>query len=68
MAHDPATINKESTNENNTDVDRWADARRAADQWKTMFETMALPQPPGPLCRIPVTLLRWTQYALALDD
>jgi hypothetical protein len=33
-----------------------------------MFETMALPQPPGPLCRIPVTLLRWTQYALALDD
>ena len=24
----PATINKESTNENNTDVDRWADARR----------------------------------------
>ena len=24
--------------------------------------------PPGPLCRIPVTLLRWTQYALALDD
>jgi hypothetical protein len=33
MANDPATINKESTNENNTDVDRWADA---ADQWKTM--------------------------------
>jgi len=28
MADDPATINKESTNENNTDVDRWADARR----------------------------------------
>jgi hypothetical protein len=28
MANDPATINKESTNENNTDVDRWADARR----------------------------------------
>ena len=24
----PATINKESTNENNTDVDRWVDARR----------------------------------------
>jgi hypothetical protein len=24
MANDPATINKESTNENNTDVDRWA--------------------------------------------
>jgi hypothetical protein len=24
----PATINKESSNENNTDVDRWADARR----------------------------------------
>jgi hypothetical protein len=23
-----ATINKESTNENNTDVDRWVDARR----------------------------------------
>jgi uncharacterized lipoprotein YmbA len=35
---------------------------------ETMFETMALPQPPGPPCRIPVTLLRWTQYALALDD
>jgi hypothetical protein len=28
MANDPVTINKESTNENNTDVDRWADARR----------------------------------------
>jgi hypothetical protein len=28
MANDPAMINKESTNENNTDVDRWADARR----------------------------------------
>jgi hypothetical protein len=28
MANDPATINKESTNENNTDVDRWVDARR----------------------------------------
>jgi hypothetical protein len=28
MANDPATINKESTNENNTDVDRCADARR----------------------------------------
>jgi len=28
MANDPAVINKGSTNENNTDVDRWADARR----------------------------------------
>jgi hypothetical protein len=28
MANDPTTINGESTNENNTDVDRWADARR----------------------------------------
>jgi hypothetical protein len=28
MANDRATINRESTNENNTDVDRWADARR----------------------------------------
>jgi hypothetical protein len=28
MANDPATINKESTNENNTDVDRGVDARR----------------------------------------
>ncbi len=28
MANDLATINKESTNENNTDVDRWADACR----------------------------------------
>jgi hypothetical protein len=28
MTDDPATINRESTNENNTDVDRWADARR----------------------------------------
>jgi hypothetical protein len=28
MANDPATINKESTNENNTDVDRWVDAHR----------------------------------------
>jgi hypothetical protein len=28
MANDPATINKESTNENNTDVDHWVDARR----------------------------------------
>jgi len=27
-ANDPAIINKESTNENNTDVDRWIDARR----------------------------------------
>jgi hypothetical protein len=24
----------------------------SADQWKTMFESMALPQPPGPLRRI----------------
>jgi len=28
MANGPATIDKESTNENNTDVDRWANARR----------------------------------------
>jgi hypothetical protein len=28
MANDPATINTEGTNEKNTDVDRWADARR----------------------------------------
>jgi hypothetical protein len=28
MATDPAMINKESTNENNTDVDRWVDAGR----------------------------------------
>ena len=28
MANDPATINKQSTNESNTDVDRWVDARR----------------------------------------
>jgi hypothetical protein len=36
---------------------------------ETMFKTMALPQSPGPLCRIAVvTTLRWTQYALALDD
>ena len=28
MGNAPATINSESTNENNTDVDRWADARR----------------------------------------
>jgi hypothetical protein len=28
MANDLATINKESTNENNTDIDRWVDARR----------------------------------------
>ena len=28
MANAPATINKESTNENNTDVDHWVDARR----------------------------------------
>ena len=32
-----------------------------------MFETMALPQPPGPLCRIAITILRWTRYALALE-
>jgi hypothetical protein len=28
------TINKESTNENNTDVDRWVDARRLRINWK----------------------------------
>ena len=28
MANDPATINKQSTNEYNADTDRWADARR----------------------------------------
>jgi len=28
MTNDPAMINKGRTNENNTDVDRWADARR----------------------------------------
>ena len=33
-----------------------------------MFETMALPQRPGSLCRIAVTVLRLTRYALALDD
>jgi hypothetical protein len=33
-----------------------------------MFENMALPQPPGSPCRIAVTVLRWTRYALALDD
>ena len=27
MGNDPAIINRESTNENNTDVDGWADAR-----------------------------------------
>ena len=30
---------------------------------------MPLPQHPHrPSCRIPATLLRWTRYALALDD
>jgi hypothetical protein len=29
---------------------------------------MELPQPTGSLCRIAVTALRWTRYALALDD
>jgi len=28
MANGPVTINKESTNENDTDVDRWADAHK----------------------------------------
>jgi len=33
MVNDPATINKERTNENNTDVDRRADARRLRIRW-----------------------------------
>jgi hypothetical protein len=29
---------------------------------------MAFPQPPRDPLRVPVTALRWTRYALALDD
>jgi hypothetical protein len=32
-----------------------------------MVETMAFPQPPRDPLRVPVTVLRWTRYALALD-
>jgi hypothetical protein len=35
---------------------------------ETMSETMALPQPPRDPLQVPVTVLRWTRYALALDD
>jgi len=40
----------------------------AADQWKTMVETMTFPQPPRDPLRVPVTVLRGRRYALALDD
>jgi hypothetical protein len=50
-ANDPATINKESTNENNTDVDRWADARRlringkpCSKPWRCLNPNMRLPE------------------------
>lgn len=33
-----------------------------------MFETMALRQPPRDPLQVPGTVLRWTRYALALDD
>ena len=33
-----------------------------------MFETMALHQPPRDPLQVPGTVLRWTRYALALDD
>jgi hypothetical protein len=39
VLNDPATINKESTNENNTDVDRWADARRLRINGKPCSKT-----------------------------
>jgi len=32
-----------------------------------MVETMALPQPPRDPLQVPVTVLRWRRYALALD-
>jgi hypothetical protein len=32
-----------------------------------MVESMAFPQPPRDPLRVPVTVLRWTRYALALD-
>ena len=34
---------------------------------ETMSETMALPQPPRDPLQVPVTVLRWTRYALAPD-
>jgi hypothetical protein len=51
MTDDPATINNESTNENNTDVDRWADARRlringkpCSKPWRCLNLNMPLPE------------------------
>jgi hypothetical protein len=51
MTDDPATINNESTNENNTDVDRWADARRlringkpCSKPWRCLNLNMRLPE------------------------
>jgi hypothetical protein len=39
VTNDPATINKQSTNENNTDFDRWADARRLRINGKPCSES-----------------------------
>ena len=67
MGNDPATINRESTNENNTDVDRWADARGLRINGKP-YSNHGVASTSGSLCRIAVTVLRLTRYALALDD
>jgi hypothetical protein len=64
MANDPAMINKQRTNENNTDVDRWADARQAADQWKRMFAIATAQWHREWMSKG----MWWTRYALALDD
>jgi hypothetical protein len=63
--NDPATINKESTNENNTDVDRWADARWLRINGKPLFLIVILHRQRNADQEM---LWRWTRYALALDD
>jgi hypothetical protein len=48
MANDSATIDKEDTNENNTDVDRWANTRRLRINGKSRR-----------CLNLPVRLARW---------
>jgi len=66
MVDDAATI-KDGTNENNTDIDRWADARRLRINGKACSKPWRSPNLRDPL-QVPGTVLPWTRYALALDD
>jgi hypothetical protein len=70
MVNDAATI-KESTNENNTDIDRWADARRlringkpCSKPWRCVNLPACLAGSRSPYCgghdmRLPLMIKPW---------